>query len=261
MTIARVGRGVLAAVLLPVVLLAIWWVASAGSTTYYFPPLSKVFSVFDDTWFHGRVGADIVPSVVRIVIGYLLAVLVGVGLGVVIGSYQRVRQLTEPVLEFMRAIPPPVLVPVLILFFGIGDVMKVVVIFSGALWPILLNTVEGVRGVDEVLRETCRCYGIRGPARIWHLVVRSASPQIAAGMRQGLSIAIILMVISEMFASENGLGKAVITFQRQFEVAGMWTGIIILSLLGLGFAMLLQLFEWRTLRWYRGLREAQRGRS
>ena len=110
------------------------------------------------------------------------------------------------------------LVPIFILIAGIGNTMKVLVIVSGCLWPILLNTVEGVRGRDEVLSDTCRAYGIRGPARLRHLVLRSASPQIVTGMRQALSIGIILMVISEMFAATSGLGFTIVQFQRGFAI-------------------------------------------
>lgn len=104
----------------------------------------------------------------------------GVALGTVIGSYRKVRAVCEPVLEFLRAVPPPVLVPVIMLFAGIGDTMKIVVIASGCVWPILLNTVEGVRAVDSVMSETARSYGITGPARIRAVVLPSASPQIFA---------------------------------------------------------------------------------
>jgi ABC-type nitrate/sulfonate/bicarbonate transport system permease component len=257
----RLGRGVALAVTLPLVLFAVTWVATANSTSFYVPPLSKIVDVFPDVWTLERVLDDVVPSLTRVLMGYVVAVILGVTMGVVIGSLPRLRAFSEPVLEFLRAIPPPVLVPVLMLFAGIGNTMKVSVIVFGAIWPVLLNTVEGVRAVDETLRETCRCYGIHGRARVWHLVVRSASPQIVAGMRQGLSIAIILMVISEMFAASSGLGYTIVQFQRGFAIPEMWTGVIILGLMGFVLAMLLRLFEWRTLRWYRGLRDAQRGRS
>jgi ABC-type nitrate/sulfonate/bicarbonate transport system permease component len=257
----RAARAVLAVVTLPLVLLAVAWVATAGSTSYYIPPLADILDRFPAVWTWDRIQHEILPSVARVVVGYLLAVVLGVTLGVLIGSLPRLRAFAEPVLEFVRAIPPPVLVPVLMLFAGIGNSMKVAVIVFGAIWPVLLNTVEGVRAVDEVLRETCRCYRIRGWARTWNLVVRSASPQIVTGMRQALSIAIILMVISEMFAASSGLGFTIVQFQRSFAVKDMWTGVIILGLLGFVLAMLLRLFEWRTLRWYRGLRDAQRGRS
>ncbi|WP_326558741.1 ABC transporter permease [Micromonospora sp. NBC_01796] len=260
--VLRMVRGVLAVLALPVALLTLWWITSADSTTYYLPPLSEILSIFDDVWLHStRLADDVLPSVLRLLTGFLVAVVLGVGLGVLIGSSRALRAFCEPVLEFLRAIPPPVLIPVLMLFAGIGDSMKVLVVVSGAVWPILLNTVEGVRAVDEVLTETCRCYGIRGPARLWHLVIRSASPQIVTGMRQGLSIGIILMVISEMFAASNGLGFTIIQFQRSFAVTEMWTGILLLGLLGYLLALLMRVFERRVLHWYFGLRQAQRGGS
>ncbi|MFK3984696.1 ABC transporter permease [Micromonospora sp. NPDC050397] len=261
-TLVRLTRATLAALLLPVALLALWWITSADSESYYLPPLSEILSTFDDVWLHtSRLADDVRPSLVRLLAGFGIAVLVGIGAGVLIGSYRPVRAFCEPVLEFLRAIPPPVLVPVLMLFAGIGDSMKVLVVVSGCVWPILLNTVEGVRAVDEVLADTCRCYGIRGPARLWHLVVRAASPQIVAGMRQGLSIGIILMVISEMFAASNGLGFTIIQFQRSFAVTEMWTGILLLGLLGFLLALAMRVFERRVLHWYHGLRQAQRGGS
>jgi ABC-type nitrate/sulfonate/bicarbonate transport system permease component len=257
----RITRSTVAALAVPAVLLALWWVLTADSESYYLPPLSQILRTFDDVWLSDRLAADVLPSLLRLLGGFLLAVLLGVGLGVLIGSLRRLRAFCEPVLEFLRAIPPPVLVPVLMLFAGIGDTMKVLVIVSGCLWPILLNTVEGVRAVDEVLVETCRCYGVRGRARLWHLVIRSASPQIITGMRQGLSVGIILMVISEMFAASNGLGFTIIQFQRTFAVTEMWTGILLLGVLGFLLALLMRLFEQRVLKWYFGLRQAQRGGS
>ncbi|WP_433528091.1 ABC transporter permease [Micromonospora sp. CA-263727] len=261
MTLARrVTRASVAALALPIVLLAVWWVLTADSESYYLPPLSEILASIADVWVHsGRLGTDVLPSLLRLFGGFTLAVLLGVGLGVAIGSSPRLRAFCEPVLEFLRAIPPPVLVPVLMLFAGIGDTMKVLVIVSGCVWPILLNTVEGVRAVDEVQVETARCYGVRGPARLWHLVIRSASPQIVTGMRQGLSIGIILMVISEMFAASNGLGFSIIQFQRSFAVTEMWTGILLLGLLGFLLATAMRVFERRVLNWYFGLRQAQRG--
>ena len=252
-------RGLFFVLALPVVLVAIWWVTSANSTNFYYPPLSGILTTFKDTWFSDRLSTDVLPSVIRLVIGYALAVALGIGLGVLLGSSRATRRFTEPVLEFFRAIPPPVLIPVLFLFFGIGSGAKIVVIVSGAIWPILLNTVEGVRAVDEVLADTSRSYGVTGLARLRYLVLPSASPQIVAGMRQALSIAIILMVISEMFASSNGLGFAIIQFQRSFAIPAMWSGIILLGLLGVVLSLLFELFERRALRWYLGLRRSQRG--
>ena len=255
----RTARALAFALVLPVVLVVAWWSASASSTNYYWPPLKTILTTFGDVWFSDRLQVDVLPSVTRLVIGYAGAVVIGVGLGVALGSSRTLRRLTEPVLEFFRAIPPPVLIPVLFLFAGIGNTAKVIVIISGAVWPVLLNTVEGVRAVDEVLADTSRSYGITGSARLRRLVLPAASPQIVAGMRQALSISIILMVISEMFASTNGLGFAIVQFQRSFAIPEMWSGILLLGLLGFVLSLLFQLFERRSLRWYHGLRRSQRG--
>ncbi|MFF5516087.1 ABC transporter permease [Streptomyces coeruleorubidus] len=246
------------AVALPALLVTVWWVASAGSTDVYWPPLRTILEAFPDVWTAERLRGDVLPSVLRLAGGYALAAVVGVALGTVIGSYRRVRAVCEPVLEFLRAVPPPVLVPVIMLFAGIGDTMKVTVIAAGCVWPVLLNTVEGVRAVDPVMAETARSYGITGAARLRKLVLRSASPQIFAGLRQALSIGIILMVISEMFAASNGLGFTIVQFQRGFAIPDMWTGILVLGLLGFLLSAVFQWVERRVLGWYHGLRASAR---
>ncbi len=120
------------------------------------------------------------------------------------------------------------------------------------------STVEGVRAIDGVLADTARSYGIEGRARLGHLVLRSASPQIFAGLRQALSIGVIPMVISEMFAASNGLGFAVVQFQRSFAIPGMWSGILLLGLLGVLLALVFQVVERRALAWYHGLRQSRK---
>jgi ABC-type nitrate/sulfonate/bicarbonate transport system permease component len=258
---AAAARRVLVVVALPLALLVLWWVASADSQSFYLPPLSQILEAFASTWLSGRLVDDVLPSVARLLTGFALATVVGVALGVVVGSSRGLRATLEPVLEFLRAIPPPVLVPIFILVAGIGTTMKVLVIVSGCLWPILLNTIEGVRARDEVLEDTCHAYGIRGSARLRHLVLRAASPQIVTGMRQALAIGIILMVISEMFAASSGLGFTIIQFQRGFAIPEMWSGILLLGLLGVVLSLGFRAFENRVLAWYYGLRRAERGRS
>ncbi len=243
---------------LPLVLVTAWWLASDDSTDVYWPPLRTILTAFPDVWTGERLRADVLPSVLRLLAGYTSAAVVGLALGTVIGSYRRVRAVCEPVLEFLRAVPPPVLVPVIMLFAGIGDTMKIAVIASGCVWPILLNTVEGVRAVDSVMSETARSYGITGTARLRNVVLRSASPQIFAGLRQALSIGIILMVISEMFAASNGLGFTIVQFQRGFAIPDMWTGILVLGLLGFALSVVFRLVERRVLGWYHGLRASSR---
>jgi ABC-type nitrate/sulfonate/bicarbonate transport system permease component len=244
---------------LPSTLIAIWWFASAGSTSFFFPPLSEVMGAFGPTWFEGGIAQHLIPSLARLTGGYTIALIIGIASGVALGLSPNLRAFSEPVLDFFRAIPPPVMVPILMLFLGIGDTMKVWVIALGALWPIMLNTIAGVRGVDEVLLDTARVYGIRRMTHLRTLILRGASPQIVAGARQALSIAIILMVISEMFAANNGLGFTIVQFQRSFAMPEMWSGIILIGLVGVGLAFLFQLVERSLLFWHRGLRHSQKG--
>jgi ABC-type nitrate/sulfonate/bicarbonate transport system permease component len=252
----RVARRLLLVTGLPAVLIAVWWVVSADSTSFYWPPLSTIVDAFGPTWFEGQLTSDVVPSLLRLGSGYLIALVAGIAAGAAIGSSPVLRAIVEPVLEFLRATPPPVLVPILVLFMGIGDGMKIMVIVSGAIWPILLNTVEGVRAIDEVLRDTARSYQFRRRARL-RLVLRGASPQIAAGARQALSISLILMVISEMFAASNGLGFSIVQFQRSFAIPEMWSGILLLGLIGVALSLLFRLVESRALAWYHGQRDIQ----
>ena len=243
---------------LPALLFTLWWVLSADSESFYFPPLSEILDALVEEWLGARLLDDVVPSLLRLAAGYALAVVVAVTLGVLIGTYRRLRDVLEPGLEFFRAIPPPVLVPIFLLIFGIDDAFKIIVIAFGCMWPILLNTAEGVRAVDDVLSDTARTYGVVGSARLRHLILPGASPQIFAGLRQGLSVAIILMVISELFAASNGLGFAIVQSQRSFAIPEMWAGMLVLGLLGVSLALLFRLVENRQLAWYHGLRRAQR---
>jgi ABC-type nitrate/sulfonate/bicarbonate transport system permease component len=243
---------------LPVALLATWWVTSAGSQNFYFPSLQSIVETFGKLWFSAQSLNNVVPSLARFSIGYIAAAFLGIIIGVPVGASRNLRNVLEPVLEFLRAIPPPGLVPVLILFTGIGNEMKALVIVFGCIWPVLLNTVAGVRSLDDVLAEVVRSYRIGGFARLWHFVLPGASPQIFTGLRQSLSIGIILMVISEMFAASDGIGFALVQYQRTFAIPEMWSGIILLGIIGILVSLIFGAFEAWILGWYHGLRQSQR---
>lgn len=243
---------------LPAVLLTVWWIASDGSESFFFPPLRDILGVLPGTWFRGRLTHDVLPSLLRLAAGYSIALACGISLGVLAGSSRQVRAFIEPPLEFLRAIPPPVLLPILILTAGIGDRMKILVIAIGCLWPILLNTIEGVRGIEPVLRDVAASYRLSRWTRLRVLVLRGASPQVFTGGRQALSIGLILMVISEMGPASNGLGYSTIQFQRSFAIPEMWSGIIMLGVIGVLLSIGFRAVEAWALRWYYGLRQSER---
>jgi ABC-type nitrate/sulfonate/bicarbonate transport system permease component len=241
-------------VAVPLALVAAIWVWTAGEPAYYFPPLSDVLETFADTWVFERVGSDVVPSLVRLGIGYAIAIVVGIGGGVALGSSPVLRRVAAPIVEFLRAIPAPALLPFALLVLGVGNDSKIFVIAFVCLWPILLNAVDGVSGVDPTLTDTGRVYRISAADRLRFVVLPAAAPQIFAGMRTSLSLALILMVISEMVASSNGIGYFVLQSQRSFAISEMWSGIILLGLLGYVFNAIFSLVERRVLAWHRGAR-------
>lgn len=243
---------------LPVALVLLWWALTLGEPNFYVPTPAQLVTTFWEVWAGERFATDFVPSIIRLFIGLVATIVLGIVLGILIGSFRWLRSLTEPLLEFFRAIPPPVLVPLFILLIGINDRMMIFVIVSGSIWPVLLNTVEGVRAVDEVLTDTSRTYGINGFARLRHLVLPAASPQIMTGVRQSLSIGLILMVISEMFGASSGLGYTIVLFQRGFAIPEMWSGIAVLGLIGIALSLIAKALEGKVLRWYHGLKEVQR---
>jgi ABC-type nitrate/sulfonate/bicarbonate transport system permease component len=240
----------------PLAVVALIWFWSAGSDVYYYPPLKDVLQTFNDTWVFERFGSDVVPSLVRLFIGYFIAVAVGVGGGVALGMSPVLRRVAAPIVEFLRAIPAPALLPFALLVLGVGNDSKIFVIAFVCLWPILLNAVDGVSGVDPTLVDTGRVYRIPASDRLRHVVLPAAAPHIFAGMRTSLSLALILMVISEMVASSNGIGYFVLQAQRSFAIPEMWSGIILLGILGYLFNAVFLLVERRMLAWHRGARAA-----
>ena len=239
-------------VLVPLLLLGILAIWSAGSETYYYPPLTKILETFNDTWVFERVGSDVVPSLLRLTIGYFLAVGVAVLVGIPLGLNGTARRAAAPIVEFLRAIPPPALLPLAIVVIGVGNAMKVLIIAFVCLWPVLLNTIDGIRGMDPTLNDTTRVYGVRGLTRLRLVVLPAAAPQIFAGMRTSLSLAVILMVISEMVASTNGIGFFVLQSQRSFAIPEMWSGILLLGILGYVLNVIFIVVERRVLAWHRG---------
>ena len=196
--------------------------------------------------------ASVLPSLARLLAGWLAAVAAGVAVGVLLGRSRPAREVVEPLAAFVRAIPPPALVPLFIATLGIGDTMKTALIGVGVVWPILLNTADGVSSVEPLHRATARVYRIGLADELLRVVLPSAAPRIFAGLRVSLSIAVILMVISEMVATVDGIGFELVQAQRTFRALDAWATVLLLGLLGATLNALLGIVEARALRWHSG---------
>jgi ABC-type nitrate/sulfonate/bicarbonate transport system permease component len=217
------------------------------------PPLSKILAIFAETTANGQIPSQIVVSMKRALAGYLLAAAVFIPLGIFMGLSPTLYRLFEVVVEMLRPVPPPVVIPVALLFFGLGDEMKIFVIFFSCAWPILLNTLDGVRNLDWVLLNTARTFGLPRHKIIWQVILPACSPQIMTGLRVSLPIMLILVVISEMVGSTDGIGYFVLDSQRRFKVAQMYAGMLALAILGYTLNQLFNLLHRWLLFWHWGM--------
>ena len=241
----------------PIAIVAGWQLWAANARSVKFPRPTTIAVEFRKLWLFADFDKHVVPSLERIGLGFSIAVVLGVALGVPLGLSHWARKAAMPHIEIWRAMPPPALLPIsIVLLHSIGNTQKVAFIAFFCLFPVLLNTIDGVRGVDRTLLETARSYGISGFARIRHVVLPAASPQIFAGMRTSMALAVITMVLSEYFSSTNGVGYVLLISKNTFQLGPMWAAIVLIGLLGYLANALFLLVERRVLAWHRGWRAA-----
>lgn len=238
---------------LPIVLLVIWWFASANSMSTYFPPLQDIAQRSKELWFWQGTYADVLPSLRRLAIGYLIAVAAGTAVGLLLGSVHWLENATRPYVEFMRSTPGIALMPLISLIFGLGDGFKIITIALVCCWPVLLNTIDGVRSVEPQLRDVATSYRLTTADRIRFILLPSAAPQIFAGARTALAIGVIAMTASEMIGIGGGLGFFTLNASTSFDYTGLWSGIIALGVVGYILNKLFALVERRILAWHHGL--------
>ncbi len=215
-----------------------------------FPAFSRVFETFWTLTVTGKIFILLLPSLERLLIGYLIALVFGVAVGIAMGYFRAAYNLFEPLTEILRPIPSPAYVPIAILFLGLGDGMKIFVIAFSSFFPILLNTYSGVQNVDVIQINTARTFGYSAGATLRKVIIPSASPHIFTGMRISLAIALVMVVISEMVASVDGIGFFILNSQRGFRVPDMYAGVITLGLLGYALNAIFVRIERHVLRWH-----------
>lgn len=258
----RAARVLVGRWLVLIALVAIWQLAALAGDSVFFPPPSDIAARMQELWlsagppyfFTHAVVEDVLPSLARMFAGWGIAVVAGVAAGVAIGSSRLVSDAAQPVMSFLRSTPGPALLPVFLIVLGTGTTMRISLIAFGTVWPVLLNTIEGVRTVEPVQLETAKAFGLGRWPRFRCVVLPAAMPQIVAGMRVAIAIALILMVISELVAATNGIGHQLLSAQQTFLMTDMWAGIVLLAALGYLLNLVFETIEARALRWHRGVR-------
>jgi NitT/TauT family transport system permease protein len=235
-------------------LLVLWEVAAANAI---FPPMSfpRMSAIFETWWellLSGELLRELIPSLWRMFAGYFIGVVLGVAFGLLMGYFRFFYNLLEPITEVLRPIPSPAYLPIMILFLGIDDEMKVFMIAFASIFPVLLNTYSGVRSVDPIQLQTARTFGVSGRKLLTQIVLPASSPYIFTGMRVSLAVALIVMVIAEMVAASNGIGYFILSAQRGFKIRDMFAGVLTLAMLGYILNRLFLAIENRVLAWHYG---------
>ena len=233
-----------------IVVLAWHWITAANLVSRAFlPSPERTWTALLGGLGAGPMRADLLATVERMLLGWLLASVAGVALGTAIGISAAARQLLGPTLEFLRPLPASALIPVGIAFFGLTQSMVLGVICFGTLWPMLLATVQGFAGVEPRLGEVARLLHLGRWQVIRKIALPNALPDILSGMRLGLTVALILSVVGEMLAGQPGLGLRILLAARAFRAPELFAGVILLGVVGVLSNALLSQVERRLLRW------------
>ena len=221
---------------------------SAGTKLFFTTP-SQIAGTLWTMFATGTIWTPLGVSASGFALGLGLAIVVGLPLGVLIGRSRTLNAMLDPFITAFNATPRLVFLPLVMLWFGLGLWSKVAIVFIGALFPILINTYEGVRNADKLLINVVRSFGAkeRDIARL--VVVPNALPYIIAGLRLAIGRAVLGVVVAEFFGSESGLGVMMVQAASRYQVDIVFSGLIVFAVLSLLMTALVQLLEKRLSRW------------
>ncbi len=249
--VERVGRPVLGWLVFAAAI-GIWEALARSEGSFLVPTASAVAERAWHVWPTPEFLSNVEASLRRRAAGYAIGAAVGVAVGVSMGSSRRARQALDPLVEMLRATPAIALVPALIVILGIGDRMRIAVIAFGVVFPVLVNSMDGVRAASPELRETASLFRMGRADRILRVDLPAALPSIFAGLRVALSIGLVMVVVSEFVGGGDGLGHYILVEQSQFNVPEVYAGILFLGLLGFVLNGVFVLVERHALSWHHG---------
>ena len=224
--------------LYPVVSLAalfiIWQlvVSAQWVTEFFLPGPGRVFNLMIEMVLDGSLFVHIVVSMGRVVAGFLLAILVALPMGMLIGLWRPMFHLVDPWIELVRPIPPIAWIPLAIMWLGLGEESKIAIIMYGAFFPIVLNTISGFHAVDRVHIWAALTLGVSRQQIFWHVIMRSALPQVVVGLRLGAGMAFIVLVAAELILADAGLGFLIQDGRYQLKTEQIMVGIVVIGVIG-----------------------------
>jgi len=239
------------ALIFALALLALWQVLAEARvlSPIFFPSPSSTLGELARQVVRGEIWEPLRATSMRMLYGWALASILGVVVGAAIGSSRSVREYLQPLLEFVRPLPASAIIPPAILFLGLTNKMALTVIAFGAVWPVLLASVHGFATIEPQLLEVSVALKLSQFELLRKVAIPGALPDILAGARVSLAISLILAVVTEMQASQTGLGQNILLAQRTLRSPELYAGIVSLGLIGFIANHALLIAERRLLRW------------
>lgn len=244
---------------LPAIALLIWWSRTRTNQSAFFPSLATIGRTFRQMWLFQLFGSDIVPSLVALFVGFALAVVGGVLIGTLLGSVRIVGEALDPVVDLARSVPPVAILPIVIVFAGLGQAMDITVIALAALWPTLIATRDGVANVDPKVDDVLRIYRI-GRVSMLRAKLQSSAVDILSGVHVSLQVSFILMVVSQIVGATGGIGYEVLKALQTYDAPEVWAGVVLLGIIGVVLNLGFERVQRGVLRLY-GIRDGGAGLS
>jgi len=216
---------------------------------FFLPPLSTVIATIIQMLQTGELAQHLLASLRRALTGFFLGFVVAVTLGFIIGWSPRIERYVDPLLQAFRQTSALALFPIFILFFGIGEVSKAAIIFWGVQWPILLNTITGVKNVDPLFIKSARSMGATQWEIFRKVIFPASLPSIFTGARLSATSAVLLLIAAEMVGAKAGLGYMMFDAQQTFRIPRMYAAILLMSIIGFSANYLLVHLESRFTLW------------
>lgn len=237
--------------LLIAVLLLFWeissrlgWIVSA-----YWPPVSTIFAAAITQLAGGEMLTSLAATLRRAAIGYVTGAVVGVSLGILLGRSRLLRIALLPLIEIVRPIPTPAVIPPLILFLGVDDTLKIFIVSLASFFPVFTNTLAGVATVDDTLMQTARTFQTGWLRTLRCVLLPATLPAISAGLRTATSLALVVAVLAEMIAGSSGIGYYLVQMQYALRPDLMYAGVLYLAITGYLLNRMFLVFEARLIPW------------
>lgn len=219
---------------LPLLLIASWeFYASLGDAPIYLPRFSVVLHALFELCKTSGFWWQVASTCARCAIGFLVALTIAVPVGISLGASPQLYRKMRLLIEFFRPLPSASIIPICILFLGIGEEMKIFVISFGSAWPILINAIDGVLNIHHDYNKVASAYKIQGIKKILKITLPLSLPSIFSGMKVAISIALILTITAEMIVGGGGLGYFIIDAERAFRFENMYAAVLFVGFLGI----------------------------